>query len=108
MNSPSRTPYKKRRKLVESGLILLELIVACTILLISASASLPLNRKVIVGARESELRRDLREMPDAIDRYKDMADKNLIGIEVGSEGYPPRFGNSRERIVRGRRRGHQA
>jgi general secretion pathway protein G len=28
-------------------------------------------------------------MKDAIDRYKDYADKNLIRVEVGSEGYPP-------------------
>jgi len=28
-------------------------------------------------------------MKDAIDRYKDAADKNLIRVEVGSEGYPP-------------------
>jgi len=28
-------------------------------------------------------------MRDAIDRYKDLADRNLIRTEVGSEGYPP-------------------
>ena len=28
-------------------------------------------------------------MRDAIDRYKDVADRNLIRTEVGSEGYPP-------------------
>jgi hypothetical protein len=28
-------------------------------------------------------------MRDAIDRYKDAADRNLIRVEVGSEGYPP-------------------
>ena len=39
--------------------------------------------------RESELRRDLREMRNAIDRYKDAADKNLIRTEVGSQNYPP-------------------
>ena len=39
--------------------------------------------------REEELRYDLRQMRDAIDRYKDLADRNLIRIEVGSEGYPP-------------------
>jgi general secretion pathway protein G len=31
----------------------------------------------------------LRQMRDAIDRYKDLADRNLIRVEVGSEGYPP-------------------
>ena len=40
-------------------------------------------------SKETELRRDLREMKDAIDRYKDTADRNLVRVEVGSEGYPP-------------------
>jgi len=28
-------------------------------------------------------------MRDAIDRYKDAADRNLIQVKLGSEGYPP-------------------
>jgi general secretion pathway protein G len=68
---------------------LLELIIACTILLILASAALPVARYSIVRQREAELHRDLREMRNAIDRYKDLADRNLIRVEVGSEGYPP-------------------
>jgi general secretion pathway protein G len=28
-------------------------------------------------------------MRDAIDRYKDLADRNAFQIKVGSEGYPP-------------------
>jgi len=39
--------------------------------------------------KEAELRYELREMRNAIDRYKDDADKNLIRTEVGSENYPP-------------------
>jgi len=68
---------------------LLELIMACSILVILASAALPIARYSIIHRREAELRRDLREMRDAIDRYKDLADRNLIRTEVGSEGYPP-------------------
>lgn len=68
---------------------LLELIIACSILIILASAALPVARYSIIRGKETELRRDLREMKDAIDRYKDDADKNLIRVEVGSEGYPP-------------------
>ena len=68
---------------------LLELIIACTILLILSSAALPLVRVVVVREREKELRQDLREMRDAIDRYKDYADRNLIRQKAGSEGYPP-------------------
>jgi general secretion pathway protein G len=72
-----------------AGMTLLELILACGILLILSSAALPLAQNTIRRQRESELRRDLREMRNAIDRYKDAADKNLIRTEVGSEGYPP-------------------
>ena len=68
---------------------LLELIVACTILLILSSAAMPLARYTIMRQREAELRQDLREMRNAIDRYKDLSDRNLIRVELGSEGYPP-------------------
>jgi len=68
---------------------LIELIIACSILVILASAALPVARYSIVRAKESELRRDLREMKDAVDRYKDYADKQQIRVEVGSENYPP-------------------
>jgi general secretion pathway protein G len=43
----------------------------------------------MVRKQEAELRYDLREMRDAVDRYKDLADKNQIQIKVGTEGYPP-------------------
>ncbi|HEY2456767.1 MAG TPA: type II secretion system protein [Candidatus Acidoferrum sp.] len=79
----------KRRLTAQAGMTLLELIIACTILLILASAALPVARYSIVRQREAELHRDLREMRNAIDRYKDLADRNLIRVEVGSEGYPP-------------------
>ncbi len=68
---------------------LLELILACAILAILSSAALPLARMTIQRQKEAELRRDLREMRNAIDRYKDDADKNLIRTEVGSQNYPP-------------------
>jgi len=68
---------------------LLELIIACTILLILSSAAMPLARYTIMRQREGELRQDLREMRNAIDRYKDLSDRNLIRVELGSEGYPP-------------------
>jgi general secretion pathway protein G len=73
----------------QRGMTLIELIIATSIMLILASAALPVVRFTIVRQREKELRRDLREMKDAIDRYKDCADRNLIRVEVGSEGYPP-------------------
>ena len=80
---------RKRATRSQSGLTLLELIIAASILLILASAALPVVRFTIVRSKEAELHEDLREMRDAIDRYKDYADRNLIRVEVGSEGYPP-------------------
>ncbi|NDQ56448.1 MAG: type II secretion system protein [Acidipila sp.] len=73
----------------QSGMTLLELVVATGILLTLASAALPIARASIRHQREVELRRALREMRTAIDRYKDAADKNQIRVEVGTEGYPP-------------------
>jgi general secretion pathway protein G len=80
---------KSRRLNPQAGMTLLELIIACSILVILASAALPVARYSIIRGKETELRRDLREMKDAIDRYKDAADRNQIRVEVGSEGYPP-------------------
>jgi len=68
---------------------LLELIIACAILLVLASAAMPVARYTVKRQKEAELHRELREMRDAIDRYKDAADRNLIRVEVGTEGYPP-------------------
>jgi general secretion pathway protein G len=80
---------RKSRCVHPEGMTLLELIIACSILLILATAALPIVRLNIVRPKEYELRRDLREIRDAIDRYKDLADRNLIRVKVGSEGYPP-------------------
>src|SRR4029077_14634355 len=73
----------------QAGMTLLELIIACAILLVLASAAMPVARYTVKRQKEAELHRELREMRDAIDRYKDAADRNLIRVEVGSEGYPP-------------------
>jgi len=50
---------------------------------------MPVVRVTIVRTREAQLHKALREIRNAIDRYKDYADRNLIRVEAGSEGYPP-------------------
>jgi general secretion pathway protein G len=86
----SRTINKRGRRLSsEAGLTLLELIIACSILMILSSAALPIARYKIMRQKEADLRYDLRHIRDAIDRYKDAADRNQIRVEIGSEGYPP-------------------
>jgi general secretion pathway protein G len=72
-----------------AGFTLIELILACSIMLILAAIAIPLARVAIKRRKEVDLRYDLREMRTAIDRYKDAADKNLIQVKAGTEGYPP-------------------
>jgi general secretion pathway protein G len=73
----------------QTGMTLLELIIACSILLILSTAAMPLAKFTVKRQREAQLHQDLREMRNAIDRYKDLSDRNLIRVELGSEGYPP-------------------
>jgi general secretion pathway protein G len=85
----SVSAHGKKTLRSEAGLTLLELIIACAILTILSTIAIPLARATIVRNKETELRRDLIEMRNAIDRYKDDADKNLIQVQAGTEGYPP-------------------
>lgn len=81
----------KRRK-TQSGLTLVELIVAFTILLLLTSMAVPLARSRVRRERERELRYALREIHQAIDKYKDLADMNQFGQQkVGTEGYPEKL-----------------
>jgi general secretion pathway protein G len=68
---------------------LVELIVSCAILLVLTTAVLPLARVRIKREKEAELRYSLREMREAINRYKDASDRGMIQVKVGTEGYPP-------------------
>jgi general secretion pathway protein G len=77
------------RKPSERGLTLIELIVPVAILAILASAAVPVARFRVKRDRERELRRDLWEMRDAIDHYKDAADRGAFQTKVDSQNYPP-------------------
>jgi general secretion pathway protein G len=85
----SASPRRRRIRAVAAGMTLLELIIACSILLILATSALPLARLTIKRRKEADLHYDLRQMRDAIDRYKDAADKGQIQVKAGTEGYPP-------------------
>jgi general secretion pathway protein G len=73
----------------EAGLTLVELIVTVAILAIVASAAVPVARFEVKRQKERELRYDLWQMRDAIDHYKDAADKNAFQTKVDSQNYPP-------------------
>jgi general secretion pathway protein G len=73
------------------GYTFVEVLVVTTILLILASAVMPLAQVTSQRAREAQLRRDLRDMRTAIDKFKDMVDTGAIAatdLRPGSEGYP--------------------
>ncbi len=72
-----------------AGLTLIELIITITIVSILASAAIPVARFQVRRQRERELRRDLWEMRDAIDKYKDAADKGAFITKLDSINYPP-------------------
>ncbi len=76
----------------ERGVTYLELVATAAILAVLAAAILPMGRVAVQRTRELELRRDLRNLREAINRYKNAVDQGLIGgtdVKVGSEGYPP-------------------
>jgi general secretion pathway protein G len=79
----------ERPRVSEQGFTLIELIAAITILLLLTTIALPLARVQVQRTRETELRRDLRMMREAIDRYKDMSDHGMIPVKADTFGYPP-------------------
>ena len=73
----------------ERGLTLVELIVTVAILAVLASAAVPIARFQVKRQKERELRYDLWMMRDAIDKYKDAADRGAFQTKVDSQNYPP-------------------
>ena len=59
------------------------------ILGILAAGAAPIARFKVKRDKERELRYDLWTMRDAIDRYKDAADKGAFQTKVDSQNYPP-------------------
>lgn len=95
------------RSLQDRGYTFVELLIVTTILLVLASAIMPLTRVTMQRQREAELHRALREIRTAIDRYKDAVDQGLISsldVRAGSEGYPAKL----ETLVEGVGRANDA
>ncbi|MGH9714343.1 MAG: type II secretion system protein [Candidatus Acidiferrales bacterium] len=85
----STSPRRRRIRAIAAGMTLLELIIACAIMLILATTAVPMARVMVVRRKEEDLRIALRQIRTAIDRYKDAADQNKIQVQAGTEGYPP-------------------
>ena len=76
-------------KFLNPAFTLIELIAAMAIMLLLTSIALPLARVHAQRLRELELRRDLRDLRQAIDRYKDFSDRGMIPTKADGFGYPP-------------------
>ncbi len=75
-----------------SGYTFIEILVVTTIILILAAAILPIARISAQRNREVELRRALREMRTAIDKFNDAAVLQQIAptdLKATAENYPP-------------------
>ena len=81
--------YGSRAWRASRGFTLVEMIAAMTILMLLTTVALPVARMEVQRTKEAELRRDLRTMRNAIDRYKDFADRGMIPTEMDTYGYPP-------------------
>jgi general secretion pathway protein G len=69
------------------GFSLVELIVGFTILLALTALAVPMARGNVRRMKERELTRALREIRDAIDKYKDMADAGKLAPAEGVDTF---------------------
>ncbi len=89
MSLEGSIPVRRPARSGERGLTLVELIVTVAILTILATAAIPVARFQVKRDKERELHYDLWMMRDAIDKYKDAADRGAFQIKLESQGYPP-------------------
>jgi general secretion pathway protein G len=71
------------------GFTLAEMIIVLAIMAALAMSALPLGKTAAKRQDEIELQRALRQMREAIDAYKKLADEKKIEVDEDTEGYPP-------------------
>jgi len=82
------------------GFTFIELIISVALMMILASAALPIARVSMQRQREAQLRYALREVREAIDLFHDWAEAQRLAqheLTLGSENYP----TSLDQLVQG-------
>lgn len=74
-----------------SGFTLIELLATLAILAMLGTLVVPVAQVATQRRHEQELRRDLRDIRQAIDAYKRASDEGRIAKLAGATGYPPRL-----------------
>lgn len=73
---------------MKRGFTLAELVMVVALVSILAAVAVPTAKFTIKRQREAELRLVLRQMRNAVDEHKRLADQGMIQVELGTEGYP--------------------
>lgn len=88
---PALSSNRRNRRLDERGFSLVEMLVVLALLAILAAVTMPYAEVTVKRDKELELRRDLRAMRTAIDRFHEDWQDGVIarmGAAVSDDGYP--------------------
>src|SRR3546814_20323942 len=86
---PSPSLASLIRKGAMRGFTLIELLVTLVIVALLATAAAPMMQLTAKRAKEHELRRELWEISDSLDAYKNVVDDGMIVRSHDKSGYPP-------------------